>query len=315
MHLELAALRIFSVAIFYQPPTRRSRAAARSRHVGKDAGIVASTPLVYLLTQEPNMQLSEHRYQPPTSDRENELIYMATNEDEINEYLDLPDDPEEAFATLQRRKYRELEEIWNNDQGRGGWYNERKYVDALLAFDEVHDLGILAEYRISPTRDNEFSDFFQDFRRQAEIASQKILIETARRLKSDAQSVVLLDASARSAIHALINAIREKLNEIEISEDKRESLFNKLNSFASEVDRNRTRTQAFFAFAVEAARTAKTVNDEIKPLAQTIDRIFDLLEKAKKWKDVFPPWSERKRIEGPRKTLPPPEFPNDDIPF
>src|SRR5690349_8751414 len=164
-----------------------------------------------------------------------------------NEYLDLPDDPEEAFAALHRRKYKELEDIWDSNQG-GGWYNERRYVDTLIAFDEVHDLGILTTYGNPPNRDNEFSDFFQDFRRHTEITSQKIMMEAARRVKVGAQQIVVLDAAARQAIHALVGAIREKLNELTLPEKKRESLFNKLNSFAAEVDRNRTRPEAFYAF-------------------------------------------------------------------
>ena len=46
----------------------------------------------------------------------------------------------------------------------------------------------------------------------------------------------MLDTAARQAIHALVNAIREKLNELTLPEAKRESLFNKLNQFAAEVD-------------------------------------------------------------------------------
>ena len=44
-----------------------------------------------------------------------------------NEYLDLPDDPEEAFAALHRRKYKELEEMWESQRS-SSWYSERRYV-------------------------------------------------------------------------------------------------------------------------------------------------------------------------------------------
>lgn len=240
---------------------------------------------------------------------------MSNEEQEHNEYLDLPDDPELAFATLHRRKYSVLEEIWEGDRG-GGWYYERRYVDTLIAFDEVHDLGILTAFRTPPNNDPEFSDFFQDFRRSAEIASQKIMMESARRLRTGTQDIVVLDAAAREAIHMLVNAIREKLNELAMPESKRESLFNKLNAFAAEVDRNRTRTEALYAFAIEASRAARKVNDELKPVQKSIDRVLDLIEKAKKWRDALPPWEERKKIEGPRKRLPAPERDLDDeIPF
>jgi hypothetical protein len=236
--------------------------------------------------------------------------------DDVNEYLDLPDDPEEAFAILHRRKYKALEVVWSSNEGGSGWYHERRYVDQLVAFDEVHGLGILTAFRSPPSGESSFGDFFQGFRRHAEIASQKILIEAARRQKKGLQSVVVLDANSRDAIHKLIDAIRQKLNELVIPEDKRDSLFNKLNAFAVEIDRNRTRTEAFFAFAIEAARTAKTVNEEISPLQQTIDRVFDWLDKARSWADALPPWSERKKIEGPQKKLPGPKRDIDhEIPF
>jgi hypothetical protein len=230
-----------------------------------------------------------------------------------NEYLDLPDDPEEAFAVLQARKYKALEQVW--ESGSGSWHHERQYVDHLLAFDEVHDLGILTSFRTPPAGDREFGDFFQDFRRHAEISSQKILMEAARRLKTGAQQIVVLDTASRQAIHALIDRIRERLNGLSLTESKRESLFNKLNAFTAEVDRNRTRPEAFYAFALEAARSAKEINEELKPLQQTIDRILDWLDKAKRLKYALPPWSQRKKIEEPPKRLPGREDVEDEVPF
>ncbi|NIA68443.1 hypothetical protein HBA54_07540 [Pelagibius litoralis] len=233
----------------------------------------------------------------------------------LDEYLDLPDDPEVAFAVLHQRRHEAMEKQWDNDRVQS-WYYERRYVDTLTAFDEVHNLGILIAYRNPPKKDSEFADFFQDFRRNAEIASQKIMMEAARRLKIGSQNTIVLDAAARETIHTLINAIRGKLNELSMPENKRESLFAKLNMFAAEVDRNRTRTEAFYAFAIETARAAREVNEELKPLQKTIDRVFDWIEKAKKVGDVLPPWEERKKIEGPQKNLPKPqEDLDDEIPF
>jgi hypothetical protein len=240
--------------------------------------------------------------------------FMDESDLEYNEYLDLPEDSELGFARLQRRKFKELEGYWEGNSG-GSWYRERQYVDTLVTFDEVHGLGILTAYQDPPARDQDFGEFFQDFQRVSEIASQKIMMESARRLKTGAERVIVLDTAAREAVHSLVGAIRSKLNELALPESKRESLFNKLNAFAAEVDRNRTRTEAFYVFAVETARTAREVHDELKPLQQTIDRVFDWIEKAKKWSDALPPWSERKKIEGPQRRLSPPTDLDDEIPF
>ncbi len=243
---------------------------------------------------------------------------MSVGDDDLgdNEYLDLPDDPETAFAALHRRKYNDLETAWANSQGDSSWHYERRYVDFLLAFDEVHNLDVLKNFRSPPIRDSEFGEFFQSFRRHAEVSSQKILMEAARRVKTGAQQVVVLDTGARHKIHVLISSIRERLNELTLPEAKRDSLFNKLNAFASEVDRNRTRTEAFLAFSVESARTGREVLDEIKPLQDAINGVLDIIDKAKSLKEMLPSWAERKRIEGPPKQLPSPKSdPDEDLPF
>ena len=244
------------------------------------------------------------------------LLWIMDDVDhEINEYVDLPDDPELAFAILHQRKYEELTRIWESMDD-SSFVDELKYVDTLIAFDEVHDLGIFAHYKNPPTSKNNFYGFFHEFRRQAEISSQKFKMEDARRRKTGAQNIIVLDATSRKAIHTLINAIKERLNELTLSENKRETLFGKLNAFADEVDRNRTRTEAFYSFAFDTARVVRSVGDEIKPLLQTIDRMAELIDKAKKIHDLLPPWTDRKKIEGPPKRLtsPAPDF-DDEIPF
>lgn len=235
--------------------------------------------------------------------------------EEDNEFLSLPDDAEEAFAVLQRKKFIELQDALVSGKGDSGWELERTYVDFLLAFDEVHDLGFFREFRNPPVSDQEFSSFYHRFRRAAEMARQKILIEAARRVKSRSTSIVILDAASRTAIHALIQKIREKLGEMELPDNKREALFNKLNAFAAEVDRDRTRAESFNAFVVDLAKTARTAHKEIKPLEQTIDRVIDLLDKAKKLRDSLPSWRDPAKIEAPHKQLPRPNDSNGEIPF
>ena len=143
-------------------------------------------------------------------------------------------------------------------------------------------------------------------------------MEAARRHKTGAEPIVVLDDAARTALHHFIGQIREKLNELALPEEKREALFNKLNAFAAEVDRNRTRTAAFLAFTVDVTRDSKDMIEPFKPLQRTVDRVLDVLDKATKWRDALPPWSERKKIEGPPKKLPPPSPSGgleDEIPF
>lgn len=164
-----------------------------------------------------------------------------------NEYLDLPEDPEEAFAVFQSREHEKLESLRDNT-----WHFERRYINKLVTFDEVYDLGYLIEFRTIP-KDEIFPEFFNDFSEKVEIIAQKILMEAARRQKTGAEPIVVLDAAARTALHRFIAQIREKLNELAIPDDKREALFNKLNAFAAEVDRELERPLSWHSRLMRAA--------------------------------------------------------------
>ncbi|WP_322990625.1 hypothetical protein, partial [Hoeflea sp.] len=99
-----------------------------------------------------------------------------------NEYLGLPDDPEEAFAVLQRQKWQSLQATLKENEF-NDWTHERRYVDHLIAFDEVHDLGLFTGFKNAPYKNNDFADFYMDFCRHAEVSAQKIMMEAARRQK------------------------------------------------------------------------------------------------------------------------------------
>jgi hypothetical protein len=230
-----------------------------------------------------------------------------------NEFLDLPDNSEEAFAVLQKRRSEYLNHEFDNYIQRREY--DRNYVDTLIAFDEVHNLKIFSNLVTPPNNDEQFDNFFQNFRRHAEITSQKIRIETARRLKTGICNIVILDPSSRSAIHALIEKIREKLNGLTLPEAKRNSLFDKLNSFASELDKNQTRTESWSAFVVGLFKTTRECNGEFQPILDTTDRILDQLERAKKLQDTLPSWEGRRKIEAPKKQLPKPANSDEDVPF
>jgi hypothetical protein len=95
-----------------------------------------------------------------------------------NEFFDLPDDPEEAFAVFQAREHERLESA--RDQS---WLHERRYVNSLIASDEVHGLGLLIEFRNAPYPEESFAEFFFEFSHRAEIIYLKIKMEAARRQK------------------------------------------------------------------------------------------------------------------------------------
>lgn len=124
-----------------------------------------------------------------------------------------------------------------------------------------------------------------------------------KRARSGKAFSVMLDTPMKERIHSLINGIRTLLEKADLEERKRNSLMAKLNTFAADVDRGRTRFDNAMAFIVDAADTAKKVGDSLNPLSELIKRINELLGHAKDLEGEvkLPPPVERKRIEGPKK--------------
>ncbi|MEJ0077013.1 MAG: hypothetical protein WDO17_16520 [Alphaproteobacteria bacterium] len=64
---------------------------------------------------------------------------------------------------------------------------------------------------------------------------------------------VQFDATTKLKVQHHIEQLREIFGKLEIEQDKRDSLFNKLTELQHEVDRDRTRFDVYAALAVEAA--------------------------------------------------------------
>ncbi|MCK2054753.1 hypothetical protein [Methylobacterium sp. 37f] len=239
--------------------------------------------------------------------------------DEDNEFNTLPDNSEEAFAVLHKRKMKEVELAY--EENRGGRWMERAYVDCMISFDDVHGLDILSDLKNPPIEDRDFDPYFANFRRHCEMTAMKVLMEAARRTKSGVNTVVSLSHPSKAAIHRLIGEIRVQIYAINISDELRHSLLAKLNAFAAEVDKDKTSTQALYAGMIEASRAIREASDELQPVFDRLDRISKWIEKADKIADKLLPWRDRRQIEKPqariedkRSSRGSPAF-DDDVPF
>jgi hypothetical protein len=113
---------------------------------------------------------------------------------------------------------------------------EREYVDAIIAFDEVYSLSLFDNHQDVPDGDSLFAVYYREFVRYCTKVTLKINLEAARRIKSSGSEIVVLDPASRSAIRQLIDAIRQNIDTLSITEEKRRTLFRKLNAFAAEID-------------------------------------------------------------------------------
>ena len=85
-----------------------------------------------------------------------------------------------------------------------------------------------------------------------------------------------LEGDAREKIRELINKIKLTIEAIELPLPRKEALMSRLNDFAAEVDKDRTRFEAFGALMIEAAGVAKKVERRLRPIRKWIDSVANV---------------------------------------
>jgi len=226
----------------------------------------------------------------------------------FEDFVKLPADPDEALEEFFKLQEAKLSKGVNAN----GWEVELDFVDALMAFGEVYEIEWLNAYRNEPL-EGHMGDFFPPFLRKTKQKILTMQLRRARRVKTGAEDIFVLDVPAKIKIRKLVEAIKDNLGELTFSESKRAALYSKLNVFAAEVDQNLTRAEVFKSFAMDVFRACKTTSEEFKPLWERIDRVLDWLDKAEKWTNVLPPAEEKKALEAPKKTLATPSSKSDNV--
>lgn len=231
--------------------------------------------------------------------------------------LDLPEDPELQFVIYEQRL---CEQMWERI-GSSQYVNEQDqklyYLTKVMAFHDAHDLKMLTKPHL-PRRAEDFDRLFDEFLDSVIYWSTQIEVRHANRLRPISTILSLTD-DIRSQIHTYIGKIREAIAPIELKPAKKEALYAKLNALADEVDRDRTKGEALMAFTIELASTGGEAARELKPARKLADSIADLFGRAKDFAETLglPSPADPRRIEPPRKQLPPSEAGNqdDEIPF
>jgi hypothetical protein len=243
------------------------------------------------------------------------------------ELLDLPEDPELQFVEYERRL---RQEMWKNikESSSVRYDNDQKiyYVIKIMGFHDAHRFSFLQRPAINRGRDD-FDDIFDSFLDEVTYWTTQIEVRHSQQLRP-IHTIISLNEDIRRQIHSHINKIREYIAPLEIKHEKKEALLSKLNSLADEVDRDRTKTEAWTAFVLEIAGTGGKVAEQLSPIRQMADSIGNLFGKAKELAERInlPSPGQRARLEAPPQRLSPPDpapkrapppatEPDDDIAF
>jgi hypothetical protein len=227
-----------------------------------------------------------------------------------DDFTNRPDDDELAFLHYEKlfrvpleKELAGLQEIeqdryWNS-------YNHfmQTYINNVLSMVSELGLDILDYWINNPSSANDEKNFRQ-IKFDIDGAITKIKVRHAQRLR---KASVRLEGGTREKIRELINKIKLTIEGIEIPLLRKEALMSKLNAFAAEVDKDRTRFEAFAALAIEAAGVAGKVEKKLRPIRRWIDSIANFMHEARAIEDSRPGLpSPDRRIQPPTKQIAPP---------
>jgi len=225
----------------------------------------------------------------------------------------LPDDPEAAFV-----QYEGILREAVRTSNRAGWAMEREYVVHVLAFVDTRAIALDLP-RDPPLLDSYFADWYEGFIRRVDYYKAAARLRVAAR-KKDNVTVLMLTPDFKTQIGGHLTAIRKIVAEAEISENKRDAIFRRINNLQEEVDRDRTRTEAAMALWLDLTSAISKGAKNLDPAIDRMERIIKILAAAKdenEQKALTAP-QEKKRLAPPTTAPESPqsqESTDDEIPF
>lgn len=238
--------------------------------------------------------------------------------DEIN-FDELPESKEEAFTEFVRKISSEYNQRVRNDRSSysdqngnyvGAFEPERSFVTSILAF--LDEYGIQTEIEdISDLLNDDFSNQFGKFKSKVEYLTTRFKLRQGRINSGTIGTMITLGADYKTEIGSILNTVRKIVNQEVKDPNKRDSIFKKITSLQSEVDRDQTTIDALFGRMLDLSQAVGKSAENISPLIDKIERI----------KKLF--WDNSEKVE----QLPKPDRPkmitkepegsgiDDEIPF
>ena len=231
-------------------------------------------------------------------------------------YQELPADPEQAFLLLEKKFRDECQlKISNAHQDE---HTQVFYVDYIAqVLGAIKALGLEAGFkdRVPQIEDVDYNTYL-NFSKDVKYYRTILEIQHGRRVQGFS---VQFDAVTKEKIKHHLKQVRDIVEKLEIDQDKKDALFGKIGALEQEVDRDRTRLEAYGALVIESAGVLGDAVEKLEPLRKWFDSIGQLIWGAKKEEETkqLPPPGERKQIEPPRAPKPSGKRGNldDEIPF
>lgn len=231
----------------------------------------------------------------------------------LDEMDDLPlEEPERAFVIYEERiRARFTDDCRMRDEHDDLLTCKRLYMSAVLPAIEEFGIKGFGFWDRPDSGEKNLHDFYERFMIAVDWRVEELKLQILRQKVSHS---VALDPATKAKLRHLVEQIRMDVDRLDISAAKKDALFRCINALQVEIDRERTRWQAFGALMIEACDDVGEAAKRLEPVIRAVERVGAALGLAKRnevTQRQLPSKPERKRLEPPKKRV----AAEEDIPF
>lgn len=230
----------------------------------------------------------------------------------------LPSDADEGLAILFKMLTEDLER--SRQEAAGNEYSTFDLMDAqqsllvkVFAFIAAYNLDLPLN-KEAPGNTEAYDFYYRDVISEIKFYIAKTSFERAAKFKSGTAGVYTLSPSLKLEMHHYIGQVRELIAHAQMSDIKRAALSAKLNAFALEVDRDRTRIESLAAAFVWTRKEVAEGAKDLEPIVEKLDKMFQSMAKATEWIKLPSP-SDKKQLPSPPKRIEHKRELDDEVPF
>ncbi|PCJ02696.1 MAG: hypothetical protein COB14_01675 [Alphaproteobacteria bacterium] len=130
------------------------------------------------------------------------------------------------------------------------------YISRIIAFCNINGISLGID-------DNEMLYNNSFAKRAIELKVMESKLKLAKKQKSHLNPSYVLTPAIRTKIHHHLDIIRKDLNKLDLTDLKRNDLFNKLNNFAASVDKDKTPAEMLGSLYISLKKDATSCADKV----------------------------------------------------
>jgi hypothetical protein len=226
--------------------------------------------------------------------------------------------PEMAFVRLERKFRAAYEKNLETSDSNGSFnHYSIEYMNHVVAAAKALGLDLFDFWELPFEHGSDMYEQYKKFRTEVDHFTVQIQIA---HIRSGPKNSVALDPSEKKHLRAYAERIKDIIDKSSLATAKKERLFDRLNAFIAELDRDRTPLQKFTDIIMALSTAGADAAEELEPTWKWVRlgaAILGVRQETEQTKIPAPP----KKIEGPKRQLPPPQKQNgrpsldDEIPF